>query len=185
MTDMRRLNLRSTAFHEAGHAVVAVLKGIGFSKVWILRRKENVHLPRNVVLGQVTRITPVNKPEFSGKVDEAKVEAVLALAGPIAECLAYPTPMLQPDWELNKDDFTEARSILRYATTPFTIIDNNGVFTEADLKRTETDVDRLLEECHQTASRTVIDNRLMINRVANVLQTSWELTQQAVTDLCF
>src|SRR5258706_92573 len=119
---MRQLNLRSTAFHEAGHAVAAVLKRIAFSKVWILRRKDSDPVPQNVELGQLTRVTPINKPDFVGKVDKAKVEAIQAFAGPIAECLAYPG--MQPDWQLNIGDFIEARSVLRFATTPFTLNDN-------------------------------------------------------------
>jgi hypothetical protein len=86
---MRRLNLLSISFHEAGLAVSAVLKNIPFSRVWILRRSDSDPVPKDVELGELTRTTPVNKPDVAGKLDQAKIEAVQALTGPIAECLAY------------------------------------------------------------------------------------------------
>jgi hypothetical protein len=182
MLDMRRLNLRSTAFHEAGHAVSALLKCIPFSRVWILHRKDSAPPPQGVPLGQLTRPTPVNKPDVAGKLDQAKVEAVQAFTGPIAEGLAYEG--MAPDWQLNQDDFFTARSFIRFAIIPFTISSGSATFAEADLRRTEAEVNRLLNECCQEAAKLVNEYRSAITRVAEALLARWELTADEVKGLC-
>jgi hypothetical protein len=180
--DMRRLDLRSTAFHEAGHAVSAVLNGISFSRVWILQRRDSDPPPQNTPLGQLTRTTTVNKPDVAGKLTDAKVEAVQALAGPIAECLVYPG--MTPDWQLNQDDLLTARSFIRFAIIPFTLADSGANFAEADIKRTETEVNRLLNECYQGALDLVNDHQGAISKVAQALLLRWALTVDEVRDVC-
>ncbi len=167
MLDTRRLNLRSTAFHEAGHAVSAVLNCIPFSRVWILQRKDGYPPPQGVPLGQVTRTTPVNKPDVTGNLDQAKVEAVQALTGPIAECMAYEG--MTPDWQTNQDDLFTARSFIRFAIIPFTISNGNATFAEADLRRAEAEMKHLLEECCQEAEKLVDEHRNAITKVADAL----------------
>ena len=179
---MLRLNLRSTAFHEAGHAVVALLKNIPFSKVWILRREDTDPVPQNIPLGQLTRAVPLNKPDFAGKLEEAKVEATQAFAGPIAECLAYPE--MKPDWELNDGDVKVARSVLRFATLPFTI--NNGMadFDPVAGAMAESEMQWMLNECCQAAAVLVNENRERIEKVAMELLVRWELTEVEVRNFC-
>lgn len=179
MIDMRRMNLRSTSLHEAGHAVIALKSGILFSKTWILQRSDNDPLPQDSSLGQLTRPAIINKPDFVGRLDAAKAEAIVAFSGPIAECLAYTG--MQPDWDLNKNDYFDARSFIRFATTPFTVTSGRVDF---DLKRTETLVNTILIECVQTASQRVNDNEDAIRKVASALLDRWELTQAEVEALC-
>lgn len=175
MPDMRRLNLRSTAFHEAGHAVVAVLKGIRFSKVWLLRRSDTDAVPQNVELGQLTRITPINKLDFVGKLDEAKTEAVQAFAGPVAECLAYPE--MKPDFQLNKGDVSLAEGILRFAILPCTVTNGVASFNPADVNRTLGQIQQMLQDCCRAADLLVEANRVTIEKVAMELLARWELTE--------
>jgi hypothetical protein len=180
---MRRLNLRSTAFHEAGHAVAAILKGIRFSKVWLLRRNDADPVPQNVELGQLTRSKPVNKPDLVGKLDEAKAEAVLAMAGPIAECLAYPDDF-GPDWKLNAGDVEQAASCLRFASVAYTVAGDRPIWDPVDHQRKAGDLQRWLQECDQAAGQLVIANRGAIEKVAMELIAKWELTEDEVRNLC-
>jgi len=181
MTDMRRLSLKATAFHEAGHAVSAVLNRISFSRVWLLRRQDSDPVPQNVPLGQLTRTTPVNKPDFAGKLLEAKVEAVQALSGPIAECLPYPGML--PDWDLNGGDVFDAGSFLRFALVPFSIIDRKPRFDQVKHDQAHHELDRLLNECLQTAAKLVHDNQTAITNVAEALLARWELTADEAASL--
>ena len=79
--DMRRLSLQATAYHEAGHALSAVVHRLRFSAVWILQRKETDTFPAGTIIGQVRRTEDVHKPSYKGRLDDAKVEAVQAMAG--------------------------------------------------------------------------------------------------------
>jgi len=182
MLDMRRLNLRSTAFHEAGHAIVAILKGIRFSKVWLLHRSDSDPVPQNVELGQLTRITPINKPDFAGKLDEAKTEAVQAFAGPLAECLAYSG--MQPDLLLNKGDVSLAEGVLRFAILPCIVMNGVASFNPVDVSRTLPQIHQMLKDCCGAADLLVQANRVKIEKVAMELLARWELTEDEVRVLC-
>jgi hypothetical protein len=182
MPDMRRLNLRSTAFHEAGHAVVAVLKGIRFSMVWLRHRSDADPVPQDVELGQLTRITPINKLGFFGKLDEAKTEAVQAFAGPLAECLAYPG--MKPDFQLNKGDVGLAEGLLRIAILPCTVTNDVANFDPAEVNRTLPQIKQMLQECCRAAEMLVQANRVAIEQVAMELLERWELTEEEVRALC-
>lgn len=176
-----RHRVRTTAFHEAGHAFAAVHFRIPFLKVWILRRTDYENRVGEI-LGQVTRITPVNKPDFFGKISEAKTEAILALCGPLAEPCAFPgqlDPGLQNE---NRNDLFEARSILRFATTPC-IQTNQSPFREEDLNSTKPQVDRLLDECGLTAETLVVRNVDAITRLAEALLAQWEIPAEEVKQL--
>lgn len=177
-----RDRVRTTAFHEAGHTFAAVQFGIPFLKVWILKRTDFEH-PQDKILGQLTRITPVHKPEYFGKLDEAKAEAILALCGPFAECLAYPG-QLDPGLEHeNSGDFYDARSILRFATTPCTPTHPN-LFREEDLAQTKLQVDQLLDECGNAAVSMVNGNTSAITRLAESLLVQWEIQAHEAIQLC-
>ena len=181
MPDMRRLDLRSTAFHEAGHAVSAHFHGIDYSRVWILRREDGAPVPKNTPLGQLTRTQPVQKNEFSGELELAKTEAIQALVGPIAECLAHPG--FQPDWQLNCGDLNDARSFLRFAIVPFRIENGKATFTNADHNQAIPELDRILNECLQASLKFVNSQSAQIACVAEALLSRWELTKQDVNDL--
>ena len=173
--------VRSTAFHEAGHTFAAVHFGIPFSKVWLLRRTD-FEVRENETLGQLTRITPVNKPDYFGKLEAAKQEAVLAFSGPLAECFAHPglqDPGLQTH---NIGDLTVARSILRFATTPCTP-ENENPFRDEDLAQTSQFVDQLLNECGKAAEVLVNGNQAAITRIADALLARWELSADEVLQL--
>ncbi len=182
MLDMRRLNLRSTAFHEAGHAVFALAQGIRFSTVWLFRRSDSEPVPQNQPLGQLTRVTPLNKTDFAGKNEEAEVEAVQAFVGPVAECLAYPG--WQPNFEVNHSDYVDARGVLRFAIIPFTLTATGADFAQADLQRAEPQMQRILNECLQRAVQFVNANKARIEKVAMELLAKWELTEDEVRTLC-
>ena len=176
-----RHRVRTTAFHEAGHTFAAVHFGIPFLNVWILQRTDYENRAGEN-LGQLTRITPVNKSDYFGKIDEAKAEATLAFCGPLAECLAYPgqlDPGLQTD---NQNDWIDARSILRFATTPCTPTNHNP-FRDEDLNATKTQVDQLLNECGHTAEALVNENREAITRLAEALLAQWDISAEEVKRL--
>lgn len=177
MIDVRH-RVRTTAFHEAGHTLAALHFGIPFLKVWILKRTDH-EIREGEILGQLTRVTHVNKPDYFGKLDEAKAEAVLAFCGPLAECFAYPgqlDPGLQTD---NLGDLIDARSILRFATTPCTPTNPNP-FRDEDLARTASQVDRLLNECGRAAEVLVNGNRDAITRIADALLAQWDVPADEV-----
>lgn len=181
MIDFRH-RLRTTAFHEAGHTIAAVHYGIPFSKVWILKRTDFEDRSCET-LGQLTRITPVYKPNYFGKLDDAKAEAVLAFCGPIAECLAY-TELNDPDFAgTNQGDFHDARSILRFATTPCTPT-NPDPFLPADLARTQLQVGQLLSDCGRAAEQLVKAKEATIRRIAEALLDHWEVPAEEVMRLC-
>jgi len=176
-----RHRVRTTAFHEAGHTFAAVHFGIPFLKVWILRRTDSENRAGEI-LGQLTRITPVNKPDYFGKIDEAKAEAILAFCGPLAECFAYPgqlDPGLQTD---NLNDLIDARSIIRFATTPSTPTNQNP-FRDEDLASTKPQVDQLLNECGRDAEVLVNGNRCAITRLAEALLVQWDIPAEEVKRL--
>lgn len=170
-----RHRVRTTAFHEAGHTFAAVHFGIPFLNVWILRRTDYENRAGES-LGQLTRINPVNKADYFGKIDEAKAEAILAFCGPLAECFAYPG---QLDPGLQTDDLTDARSILRFATTPCTPTNQNP-FLDEDLNSTKTQVDQLLNECGHAAEALVNENRYAITRLAEALLAQWRIPAEEV-----
>ncbi len=176
MLDMRRLNLRSTAFHEAGHAVVALLKSIPFSKVWILRRSDADPVPKNVELGQLTRVTPINKPSFFGRLADAKTEAAQAFSGPLAECQAYP--------DMSPEDVNLAEGLLRFAIIPCKVTNGEANFDPAEVTRTLPQIQQMMQECCRHADFLTQANRASIERVAMSLLTKWKLTEDEVRDLC-
>lgn len=179
---MRRLNLRSTAFHEAGHAVVAILKGIRFSKVWLLRRSDADPVPQNVELGQLTRVTPIDKPSFFGRLDDAKTEAIQAFAGPFAECQAYPD--MPPDFQLNRGDVGLAEGLLRFAILPCTVTNGDADFDPVEVQRTLPQIKQWMQEACREADVLVQANRAAIEKLAMTLLAKWELTEDEVRDLC-
>ncbi len=176
-----RFRVRTTAFHEAGHAIAALEFGIPFSKVSILKRTDFENRSGES-LGQLTRISPVNKPDYFGRLEEAKAEAVLAFCGPLAECLAY-GELKDPDLAgSNLGDFKDARSILRFATTPC-IPTNPDPFSPADIARTQAQVDELLNECGRVAEQLVKTNESTIQRIAEALLDHWDVPADEVKQL--
>ncbi|WP_422930126.1 hypothetical protein [Singulisphaera sp. PoT] len=182
MIDIRHW-VETTAFHEAGHAMAAAHYGIPFSKVWILKRT-NFEIRCGEILGQLIRINAIDKPSFFGRVEDAKAEAVLSFCGPLAECRPYPPGCLHPDFgSANLNDWLDARSILRFATTPCS---KEGLepFKEDDLQQTKSLVDELLNECGSEAMRLVSKNLPAIERIARGLLSHWELMPSEVQWLC-
>lgn len=175
--DARRLTLKATAYHEAGHAFSALSLGLRFSKVWILQRAESDTLPDGTIIGEVTRSSIVDKPSFFGKLNAAKDEVVQAMAGPLAECLPYAG--MQPDWQLNASDMRVATSILKFALLTFTLNESGEAkFDDAESRRVQPQIQRILEECYARTADLISGNVPAIVRIAETLLTRWELTEE-------
>src|SRR5262249_1668235 len=134
----------------------------------------------DVILGQVTRT--LHKPDFIGKLEEAKAQVVQMLAGPFGECLAYPE--LKPLLSHTEGDLFDGWSILRFATTPFTLQDGLPVFDLVEHNQNAPLIQQTMNEALVEVQHLEMNNVAAITRVAESLLARWELTAAEVAELC-
>lgn len=178
--DPRRRTLKATAFHEAGHAFSAVHHNLPFTKVSIMKREEGETFADGTPIGEVTR--NLDKPSFFGRLEDAKIEAIQAMVGPVAECLPYPG--MQPDFVENAGDARVAESIIKFALLQHTMLANGEAkFDEDEFERVKPQIQQICNECFQRAVSLVNANVPAIARLAQELLTRFKLTEAEVQRL--
>ena len=173
---VNRNDMRCTAYHEAGHAVAAVLQDRPFQKVFVVHRADEAKEYTQGPLGSVVR--HLDKPTFAGKLDEAKKEIVICYAGPYAETFAYPG--LKPLLEQDAQDVKEAIGLAKFALVNFTIRPTGASFDNAEVSSKWPQIVAVLDECNKEALSLVLHNQRSIMRLADALLLRRELTRDEV-----
>ncbi len=176
-----RNDRRSTAFHEAGHAVAAILTGIPFEKVYVVKEVDHASRPVGQKIGEVVR--HLNKPDLAGKgEEEARRQVLMAFAGPYGETFAYPG--LQPFVPQEDGDIQGVMGILRFIFCEFTMKDGQAVFSREELTTHKVTMERLLNEGSPNAARFCAEHAATITKVAEALLRDHELSFDQVVALC-
>jgi cell division protease FtsH len=167
---------RRTAYHEAGHAIVARL----------LPEADRVHkvtiVPRGRALG-VTQYLP-SEDVLSATLDQLRARTVVAMGGRAAEIIAF-----QEISTGASNDIKQATAIARAMVTefgmsekvgPVSITEEGEVFLGRDFGRTrsisehtaelvDAEVKRILDEADALAATLLRQNNHILERLANLL----------------
>jgi ATP-dependent Zn protease len=176
---VNRHDMRCTAFHEAGHAVAAVLLNVPFDRVYIVQRTNQTVGYQGMQLGQVVRT--FDKSSVAGKVDEAKRQTIQILAGPYGETLAYSN--LLPDLGQDTSDVQDAFSVLRFALCNFVQSGGNVTFDPKDVQDEWGRMNQIIGECSAEAAQLIQKHAAAVGKVANELLSKGELTYDQVAAL--
>ena len=176
-------NLRCTAFHEAGHAVAAHIFDIAFERVFIARNANELALQSTTggecVIGSVVR--NFHLPTLAGQLEEARLNVIQALVGPLSEALALNHRVaIRPD----DGDLKECRSILRFAYCSFTINGSEAVFVKVDIKNKEIEMEEVLRLAFADAEQFIQKHQFQITSVANELLAKGVLSRDDVAAIC-
>lgn len=174
-------NLRLTAFHEAGHAVAAIVKDISFDKVWILGGDPTERTPDGVVLGRVERI--INLPGFAGQLADARRNLVQMFAGPISEYWAFGRAICKFDLETQNDAVT-CRCVLLYTFCQYSMVNGKADFSESQQKKHQPVMEAEFFAALKEAEQLSQANRENIGKVAEALLEKTELSYEDVVTLC-
>jgi ATP-dependent Zn protease len=177
---VNRHDMRCTAFHEAGHAIAAVLNGIAFEKVYIVLRVDETVGFDGMQLGQVVRT--LHKPDFVADLSQAKLQVIQMLAGPLGETLAYSN--LEPKLEQQSADIQDVISLLKFTLCPFILTAGEATFNPQDVAHHWPEIIKVINECVALARHLVTQHRDCISRVANELLSRGELTRAEVVAIC-
>jgi cell division protease FtsH len=173
----------ATAYHEAGHAVLACL----------LPRADPVHkvtiIPRGMALG-VTMQLP-ERERYSFGYDDIVDRLAVALGGRVAEKIVYGTYSTGANDDLVRCTELARRMVREWGMSerigPMAWGAQRAVFLGEDLVQQreysdetsrviDQEVERILREQEERAKRTLVDNRGALERVAQAL-----LAQETVT----
>ncbi len=176
-----RNDRRCTAFHEAGHAVVAVLQGLPFGRVFVVRNVDSPMGTPGELLGRSER--NISILSVVGKPEEAKKEVITSLAGPIAETFAYQG--LGVELPADNPDMVDAVKFVRYAFCRHTDNGDGTATIDGEEVRAKLPVlQQAMQEYVQAAIQFAVEHRTAITRVALALLEKGELTPAEVADLC-
>lgn len=117
-----KAGLKSTALHESGHAVATVVLGHKFERVYIVTQGA---LNYGDLQGSCVR--NLHGPDFAGKPESARKEAVIAVAGPMMEWMATHGTMWTPS--PSDLDCKAALKFLKFAHLSFTMKGNDAHFS--------------------------------------------------------
>jgi cell division protease FtsH len=163
-------DIRYVATHEAGHAVSAVVLGLGLVSVDIQRR----FLPNGAVSLGFTSTRPLLNAEVRGKGEEAAMPHLMQrLTGSLAEAAVNRHAKVTGG---DAQDLETARRIATFAICR--AVDHGGgkmTITPEELRRNEPRIARFLQAGQEAAARLVSEHRETIARVADLLLERKEL----------
>ena len=174
-----------TAYHEAGHALLA----------WLLPHCDKVHkvtiVPRGQALG-VTQLLP-DEDRHNTSANEARDWLVMALGGRTAEKICFDELSGGAESDLKRATALARRMVTRWGMSdrlgpvafnetedhPFLgreIVHQQRLFSEHTARVIDEEVSRLLHEAAETAERVLTDKREKLEAIAQAL------LQQEVVD---
>lgn len=176
-------NLRCTAFHEAGHAVAAHILNIAFERVFIVRNTSELQGQMRSIgeytIGSVVR--NFHLPNLAGQLEEARLNVIQALAGPISEGLAVNQRVaIGPD----DGDLRTCHTILKFAYCKFTMNGSKADFDNADFMNKRSEMESVLRQAIADADQFVQNHQLQIIAIADRLLASGVLSFDEVASIC-
>lgn len=167
---------RFIAWHEAGHAVSAVVLGMGLESVDILRRR----LPDGRLSLGFTKTRPLGFLEIIGKgEDVARPHLGQRITGTLAEAVLNP---LAVDSVGSAPDFDSARRIAEVAICRAKDLGGGNMTIEPDeIRRNADRLGRLYGSAYEDANRLVRGHLGAVFRVAKLLRERKRLSGAEVT----
>jgi hypothetical protein len=173
------INLRSTAFHEAGHAVAAVVLGLRLKWVDVKLRQ---HPNGGVSLG-ATNCDGVAKRDLLGKGEEAVMPyLVYAIAGVAAEACVNPL-VSTPEYLGASEDWADAWQLAIKAVCDFVVRDGVATISNEEQERNMPRLNALMESARDAANRLVEDHQGAITEVAGLLGRRTRLDGAEVAEI--
>ena len=168
---------RITAFHEAGHAIL----------FHVLPDMDPVYtvsiIPTGMGAAGYTMPLPENEEMFNTK-GKMKQEIMVALGGRIAESIVFDDITTGASSDIKKATSIAKKMITRYGMSDEVGIicydDDEEVFIGRDFGHTrsysenvaskiDSETKAIIDECYAEAERIILDNREVLNRVADLL----------------
>jgi hypothetical protein len=169
---------RFTAFHEAGHAVSAIVLGFPLEYVHI---KENIMDDGTTSTG-FTRTPPVGAEEVDGKGEGAAMPHMIqCFTGPFAEALVNDRMREYSPWSGDKE---QARTCAAVAVCG--LVETGKGYAEVPVERMQQHkarLDALVSAAAKAASKLVNENTSAIAAVAEALFERKELTGDEVVEI--
>ena len=158
------------AFHEAGHAVSAIVLGMDLKSVDIKVRA----LPNGMTSVGFTDSGRVAVEDITGKgVDVVMPHLVHSMAGPFAEASINERAS---EFSGHHGDVEDAKRLAAFSLCEFVETEEGMQITIEELKKNETQLNSLIHSAVQSAIQLVEANWRAIVRVADLLVERKELT---------
>nr|SPO74975.1 ATP-dependent zinc binding membrane protease [Candidatus Phytoplasma vitis] len=149
---------KMVAYHESGHAVIG-LKLKNAPKV----QKINI-IPRGSI-GGYNLMIPDKETLFSSK-KRMLANIISYLGGIVAEELVFDDISSGSSEDLRKANEISKFMVIKYGMSSLGVIQNTEF---SDAKIIDEEIKKIINECYQEAKKIIIDNKILLNKIANLL----------------
>ncbi len=178
-----------TAYHEAGHALLALL----------VPGSDPVHrvsiVPRGMTLGATSQLPVDDRTNYAEDYLRARITG--ALGGRAAEQLVYGVATTGAENDLQQVTEIARQMVLRWGMSEklgpisFVAPRDDGLppafqhqpYSEATSELIDAEVRRIVEECHREADRLLADHRDKLDALAQALLKEESLDEQAIKEV--